>query len=254
MELLERQSLLQIAKQAALEAGALLKKSQASVIKDFEKDIKLDADIQAHTCILKILESSKIPILSEEDESLVFSNSLQWVIDPLDGSLNFLRGIPNCAISIGLMDGRRPILGFVYDFIREEMYTGIVGQGAQLNDKVINVSKVSKRRDAILMTGFPARTSYAKDALENYVTAVQNFKRVRLIGSAALSLAYVASGRVDAYYERDIYIWDVCGGLAVLLAAGGNYSETEMDKDGRLTISAENGNKDGEYLGISISN
>ena len=90
------------------------------------------------------------------------------------------------------------------------------------------------------MTGFPSYTNYSTEALTEYVLKVQSFKKVRLIGSAALSLTYVASGRADAYYEKDIKIWDVVAGLALVRAAGGKYSNTEMGEEGKCKVFASN--------------
>ncbi len=91
------------------------------------------------------------------------------------------------------------------------------------------------------MTGFPSYTDYASEALHSYISLVQGYKKVRLIGSAALSLAYVASGRADVYYEKDIKIWDVAAGLAIVKAAGGKYRLGPIDTEGRCEVSADNG-------------
>ena len=188
------------------------------------------------------MKKSVILILSEEDDKhdFIFSTNLKWIVDPLDGSINFLRGIPSCAVSIGLIKDGEPILGVVYDFNREEMFSGIVGEGAWLNGRDIYISKVREKSEAIIMTGFPSYTDYSTEALDKYISMVQSFKKIRLIGSAALSLAYVASGRADAYYEKDIKIWDVVAGLALVKSAGGNYTNIKIDKEGKCTAYASN--------------
>jgi len=240
MDTLSKKKLLSVAEEAIQTAGTLLQYYKAKVIKSFGKDIKIDADKDAHEIISKILRKTGIWILSEEDDAHDFNKDFQWIIDPLDGSLNFFRRIPICAVSIGLFENREPLLGVVYDFNREEMFSGIVGEGAWLNGKDIFVSKIREKREAIIMTGFPSYTDYSRDALEKYISLVQSFKKVRLIGSAALSLAYVASGRADAYCEKDIKIWDVAAGLALIKAAGGDYKATKTDKEGRCTVFAGN--------------
>lgn len=231
-------SLLAVAEESARAAGASLKFHKAEVIQSRDKDIKISADRTAHKVVLAVLEKTGIPVLSEEDDTHDFNLDLKWVVDPLDGSVNFLRGIPASAVSICLVKDGEPILGIVYDFNREELFSGIVGTGAWLNKKGISVSAVRKKEEAIIMTGFPSYTDYSTAALEEYISRVQSFKKVRLIGSAALSLAYVASGRADAYYEKDIKIWDVAAGLALVKSAGGNYSRTEINNRGGCTVSA----------------
>lgn len=229
------------AESVAREAGDILRGYSASVVSSIGKDIKIDADKKAHEYICNALAETDLPILSEEDAVHEFGRELQWVVDPLDGSLNFLRGIPNSAVSIALLKNGEPILGVVYDFNRDEMYTGIVGQGAWCNGEPMRVSDTTEKGSAVLMTGFPSYTDYSTEALTEYVTRVQSYKKIRLIGSAALSLAYVASGRADAYFEKDIKIWDVAGGLVIVNSAGGNYSLSAIDEEGKCTVTATNG-------------
>lgn len=234
--------LLTLAEESARLVGDFLKLYKAEVIQNFGKDIKINADIKAHRIILESLKKSNIPVLSEEDKNHNFSiEDIKWVVDPLDGSINFLRNIPICAVSISLIKNREPILGVVYDFNKKEMFSGIVGEGAWLNSKNISVSNIQNKEEAIIMTGFPSYTDYTKEALEKYISIVQSFKKVRLIGSAALSLAYVASGRADAYYEKDIKIWDVAAGLALVKSAGGNYTNIKIDNEGKCFVFANNG-------------
>lgn len=240
MDTLDKERLLSIAEEAARVAGGALRSHKAEVLHSFGKDIKIDADKKTHEIVLEHLKKSSIPVLSEEDEVHDFSTDLKWIVDPLDGSINFLRGIPSCVVSIGLFKDGQPILGVVYDFNREEMFSGIVGKGTWLNGESISVSNIREKKEAIIMTGFPSYTDYATEALEKYISLVQSFKKVRLIGSAALSLAYVAGGRADAYYEKDIKIWDVAAGLALVKAAGGNYTHTKVDTEGKCTVYASN--------------
>jgi fructose-1,6-bisphosphatase/inositol monophosphatase family enzyme len=191
----------------------------------FDRDVKLEADRAAEERILEVLRgASPFEVLAEEGGTRPGSDpdsGLRWIVDPLDGSMNFLRGIPLCCVSVGLWRCNEPLLGVVYDFNRDEIFTGIVGEGAYLNGNKIRVSQVKESRHATLCTGFPAATDFSADALGRFVAKVQDYKKVRLFGSAALSLAYVAAGRVDAYRERDIRIWDVAAGLALVMAAGG---------------------------------
>jgi myo-inositol-1(or 4)-monophosphatase len=238
----EHQKLLELGKYAARSAGNTLKSFSREVLKSEGKDIKLVADEVVHTIILESLRPSNIPILSEENEHHIFSHKRAWVVDPLDGSLNFSRGIPNSAVSIALMEEEKSIIGVIYDFWRDELYTGVLGEDARMNDTPIRVSDVLKKQSAVIMSGFPSYTDYSHDALQQYINIVQSFKKVRCIGSAALSLAYVASGRADVYYEKDIKVWDVAAGLALVEAAGGVCSMSQIGTEGKCTVFASNGN------------
>lgn len=235
-------NLLSLAEESARAAGASFKSGKVEILRSWGKDIKINADKNAHEIILGILQRSGIPVLSEEDDQydFSFSTNLKWIVDPLDGSINFLRGIPASAVSIGLVKGGETILGVVYDFNRGEMFSGIVGKGAWLNGEDISVSNVREKGEAIIMTGFPSHTDFSTESLKKYISMAQAFKKIRLLGSAALSLAYVASGRADAYYEKDIKIWDVAAGLALVKSAGGNYTNTKIDKEGKCTVYASN--------------
>jgi myo-inositol-1(or 4)-monophosphatase len=236
----DNREILALAENAARVAGDKLRNSKSTTLSSADKDIKLDADKEAHRVVLEALASSGIPVLSEEDEKHDFSAGEKWVVDPLDGSLNFFRGIPISAVSIALMKDGEPVLGVIYDFNREEMFSGIVGQGAKLNRELIFVSKVNDKGRAVMMTGFPSYTDYSREALDTYLGLVQEFKKVRLLGSAALSLAYVACGRAEAYYEKDIKIWDVAAGLALVRSAGGKFTLSDIDREGRCEVHASN--------------
>lgn len=239
------ESYLSLAVQAAREAGQfLLATGTGSVVADLPHDVKLAADRDAEEIIIKFLrQHSDFSLLAEEQGRLAArgrATGLRWIIDPLDGSLNFLQGIPFCCVSIALWQEQEPLLGVVYDFYREELFTGIVGDGARLNGKLIQASVTREIGKAILCTGFPAATDHAPEVLLQLVEQLRRYKKVRLLGSAALSLAYVAAGRADAYFEKDIKIWDVAAGLALVKAAGGMTSVTDSPVADALTVYAGN--------------
>ena len=125
-----------------------------------------------------------------------------------------------CCISIALWSSE-PILGVVYDFNRDELFTGVTGVGAWCNDLPISPSGISSPKNAILTTGFPVNRNFSSNSLDIFLQNIINFKKIRLFGSAALSLAYVACGRVDAYLEEDIMLWDVAAGIALIKASNG---------------------------------
>lgn len=210
-------------------------KVKRMLVKDQEKskrinseeghDIKIDGDRISERIIIDFLrQKTNFNILSEETGFTgKRKESLYWIVDPIDGSLNFSRDIPISCISISLWDGNAPVLGVINDFNRGELFSGIVGTGAWLNGRKICVSNESRLEKSILASGFPSYTDYSNTALLGFVEKVQKFKKIRLIGSAALSTAYVACGRFDAYMEKDIMFWDIAAGIAITDAAGGNY-------------------------------
>lgn len=229
--------------EAARKAGSLLAEHHTHVVlSSIGKDMKTAADKEAHALVVELLRSgSGIPVLSEEDDTHDFSQELVWMVDPLDGSVNYVREIPLCAVSIALMRSGQPVIGVVYDFNREELFVCTVDEAATLNGKAIKVSQTGERKEGIIMTGFPSYTGYDDASIRKYVSNVQTFKKIRNIGSAALSLAYVACGRADAYYEKDIKIWDVAAGIALVRSAGGAVQPFSMNADGRCEIMASNG-------------
>lgn len=242
----ELSSLLLIAKEAALLAGHFLSKSYAKSLEidsDSGRDVKLRADKESEAMILDYLKGkSDFSILSEENGMYEKRDQrFTWIVDPLDGSLNYMRGIPICCVSVGLRQDTGPVLvGAVYDFNNDELFTGIVDQGAWLNDISIRVSSVGKKEKAVVCTGFPVSMDFSQDSLIPFVHKVQEYKKVRLLGSAALSLAYVAAGRADAYMENDIKIWDVAAGIALVKAAGGVVQYNSTGQENTYNVKATN--------------
>lgn len=218
-----------LACRAVRAAGSRLRQAVGSpkVLTSIERDIKLQADLEMDSLIREVLDPSGYPLLSEEAPPEVFNQEAPyWVVDPLDGSFNHSRGIPLCCMSVALVENQTPCLGVVYDYIRDELFWGIPGECACRNESPMSVSTSVDSRSAVLATGFPIATDYSDQGLYRYIRRVQAFKKVRLFGSAALSLAWVACGQLDAYYEDSIKLWDVAGGIALVRAAGGRV-ETE---------------------------
>lgn len=221
------QSDFELAKNAASRAGTYLRDHPADILEETTtnwRDVKLQADCESEKIILDCISSaSPYPLLAEEsgEHDLAAGDTPFWIIDPLDGSLNYSRGIPFFCVSIALWQGQQPLLGVVYHINSDELFSGIVGQGAWCNDRIISVSTTASPKEAMLATGFPVNRDFHSESLQRFLRDVQQFKKVRLLGSAALSLAYVAAGRVDAYYEDDIMLWDVAAGIALIKAAGG---------------------------------
>ena len=217
---------LKVAKSAALAAGEILKTKKSDLnVETFssERDIKLEADVVAETLIKEVIEDeSNIPILAEESgKSSENLGDIFWVIDPLDGTANYSRNIPICCVSIALIKNLIPVIGVIYDFNNNDLYFGSSEQEAMLNDKKIIVSQTLKHQDGVLVTGLPNATDYSDQAMINMVKDFQGWRKVRMIGSAAMASAYVASGKADVYKELGTYLWDVAAGAAIVNAAGG---------------------------------
>lgn len=150
------------------------------------------------------------------------SNEYNWVIDPLDGTTNFLHGLPIYAISVGLTRNQVPVLGVVYHVVRNECFHAIEGDNAYCNGRVIHTSKIATLQESLLATGFPY---YHSEKKEQYLEIIKDFLEkshgVRRLGSAAIDLAYVACGRLEGYFEYNLNAWDVAAGILLVKQAGG---------------------------------
>ncbi len=218
----------ELARLAATEAGRSLLAYVGhwqGVAEQAAHDIKLEADRRAECIILERLKAgSPYPILSEEcgeTGGTIGQADVHWIVDPLDGTANYSRAAPFTAVSIALWKGPQPLYGVVYDFWRDELFYGGHDHGAFLNERPIGVSNVMDPSQAFLSTGFPAHRDFGEAALTPFLRNIQRFKKIRLYGSTALALAYVAAGRVDAHIEEGIMLWDVAAGMALVEGAGG---------------------------------
>ena len=216
---------LTIAKKAALEAGDFLKKNKKDLLKTLSstnRDIKLQADLEAEKIIKEIIKTnSNFGILAEESGMSEEIHKNLWVVDPLDGTANYSRNIPLCCVSVAMLSDTKPVLGVIYDFNNDELYEGTINTRAFLNGREISVSKTLKSKEGVLITGLPNDTDYSNDAMKQMIKNFQNWRKVRMIGSAALASTYIASGKADLYMENKSYLWDIAAGAAIVNAAGG---------------------------------
>ena len=162
-------------------------------------------------------------ILSEEIGEINNDKSFRWIIDPIDGTANFLHGIPHFAISIGLEHDKEIICGIIYDPIKDEMFIAEKGNGSYLNNQRLRVSSRSNLKDCIIFTGGPKSVSKDIDlVLEEYKKfSSKVLIPIRKIGSAALDMAYVAAGRCDGFWQRNLNYWDIAAGIIIVKEAGG---------------------------------
>lgn len=228
-----------------MEAGKFLidnSNNIQKVIFSNEKDIKIQADILSEKIIKDIIMSkSDFPILGEESglSSDDLSNTF-WVVDPLDGTANYIRGIPICCISIALISNLEPVLGVIYDFNNKNFYEGSIESKSLCNKVKISVSNISDPAEGVLITGLPNNTDYSEDAMKKMIKDFQSWRKVRMFGSAALASAYIASGKADAYSETKTYLWDVAAGAAIVNAAGGNAAISNFNDKFQVNVLFKN--------------
>ena len=236
---------LDIAKKAAHEAGNILVNLKAELNQEnisSGKDIKLRADIEAEKLIKEyLLSKSDIPILGEETGASVSNlGKTFWVVDPLDGTANYSRNIPICCVSIALISNLDPVIGVIYDFNNDDIYEGSIESKAKLNNTYIYVNNNSKKNESILLTGLPLLTDYSDTALLDMVKDFQLWKKVRMIGSAAMAAAYVASAKADMYKEQGSFLWDIAAGAATVNAAGGIANITNQKENYQVDVAFSN--------------
>ena len=239
-------SYIDIAKSAALLAGTYIKDQQnkdLEILLNEGRDIKLKVDVDAEKIIKDhLIAESSFPILAEESGASNELNEYYWVVDPLDGTSNFLRNIPISCVSIALMKDIEPILGVIFDFNNDDLYFGHHMSKAYLNDSKLSVSSTALKSDATQVTGIPAKKNYSDEEFKNMISDFQSWKKIRMIGSAAMASVYVASGKADAYSENGIFLWDVAAGAAIVKAAGGQVSLKNLTPDYRVDATFTNKN------------
>ncbi|MEW5833526.1 MAG: inositol monophosphatase family protein [Pseudomonadota bacterium] len=221
-----------IAARAARAAGNIILRYMnridgLNVVEKQQMDFVSEVDRLAEAEIIKELRRAypDHAILGEESGA-IGKGPLQWVIDPLDGTHNYLRGIPHFCVSIGLLEKGVPTYGVVFDPLRDELYTASKGDGAYLNDRRIRVSKRDNLGGAMIATGFPYRQrAHLGPQLDMTRAILGQAEDIRRSGSAALDLAYTAAGRYDGYFEIGLKPWDMAAGVLLVREAGGRYCD-----------------------------
>ena len=225
--------MLNTAKKAALEAGKILKQHFRKIsASDIREKIKNDyltfVDEQAEKKILEIIQNRypEHSILAEESGKQNKNHSHCWIIDPLDGTKNYINGIPVFAVSIALQIKNEIVVSVVLDVMQNDVYFAEKNQGAYQNDKIISVSNEENIDKSLLATGFPFKN---KNMLEPYMNCFKDIfyhcSGARRMGSAAIDLAYVASGHFEAFWEMGLNPWDMAGGELVITEAGGKVTD-----------------------------
>ena len=198
-------------------------------------DFVSSADKRTEKIIIEELHKAhpEYGIVTEETGIINKNNTeKRWIIDPIDGTMNFLNGIPQFAISVGYEENQEIKCGVIFNPIMNEMYCAEKGNGAFLNNSRIRVSNKKKLKDSLLVTGGPKQNSKNKDKIfSEYIKVSKNVSNIRKFGSAALDMAYVASGRFDGYWQRELNYWDVAAGVIIVKEAGGFVSYFDEDKN-----------------------
>ncbi|HWL07209.1 MAG TPA: inositol monophosphatase family protein [Planctomicrobium sp.] len=219
------------AEQAARLGGEILESwgSRFTAREKSPANLVTEADLASQEAIFDFL-SGKYPdhgFLGEED--LFTPNTAspyRWVIDPLDGTSNYVHRFPYYAVSIGLEENGRVIAGAIYDPNRDEMFSAALGQGATLNGTPIEVSQAVELRCAMCMASLPPKVNREHPAVQKFLEILESAQTVQRTGSAALNLCAVASGRIDAFWSQSLHPWDMAAGILIVREAGGTVSKT----------------------------
>jgi myo-inositol-1(or 4)-monophosphatase len=242
---------------ASHEVGVLLRRNQHRPKRANEvtqHDIKLELDVRSQKLIERRLLAAfpGVSVLGEEGDAGESTSEYRWVVDPIDGTVNFTYGIPHACVSIALQgkarrrsastyaDGYDTLAGVVYDPFCNELWTAVRGGPAKLNGKVTRVSPRTRIKEAVVSIGFAKTRENLEATLPYFVELVHQVRKIRIMGAAALALTYVASGRFDAYIERGIRLWDIAAGGLILECAGGVFRREAVDNQHTYRMAATN--------------
>jgi myo-inositol-1(or 4)-monophosphatase len=221
---------------AALESGKLMKEFSTRDFEISNKDginnLVTEVDLASEKLIIGIIRES-FPdhyILTEESGDLPKDSNVKWIIDPIDGTVNYANGIPLCCVSIGVEKDGDMIMGAVYNPFMDEFFFAEKGQGATLNNKTIAVSKKIHVADSLLVTGFPYTYVHEENGpLDVFGRFIRAGVPIRRLGSAAIDLCWVACGRFDGFFEQSLNAWDSAAGYLIVEEAGGRVTDFNGD-------------------------
>ncbi len=224
------------AKQAARKAGAFLRQrfcEQKLVDEELEHDIKLRLDKEAQELITAELSRHypSYAVLGEEGRC-AGNSACEWVIDPIDGTVNYFYGIPIFCVSIALRVAERFVLGCVYDPMQDECFCALAGGQATCNGQPIAVSSRGRMAEAVVFIGHGRHDGSGEAGIRRFAHVSAQVRKIRILGSAALALSYIAAGRFDAYVEGRINLWDFAAARVILEAAGGSLEFNPAEAEG----------------------
>ena len=238
---------LEIAIAAAREAGELLRAHFGVTpdVKEFhDHDIKIDLDGQTQELITKRLLTAfpDHALYGEEGIAGNQESEWHWIVDPIDGTVNYFYGLPHFCVSIALRHGEEIVAGVIYDPMRDELWATTKDGVPTMNDQPIEVSTRTELKDAVLSIGFAKSKTTIAAGLPLVEKMIGRVRKIRLMGSAALDLAYVACGRLDAYIESSVSLWDVAAGKLLVERAGGRFEMTPRpDAPEKISVLASSG-------------
>jgi len=231
---------------AAHAAGKIMRdnwRSPKKVSSETQHDIKLELDVRCQKKITNILQKAfpDVPLLGEEGNSGDIDAEYRWVVDPIDGTVNFTYGIPHACVSVALQRRGRTQVGVVFDPFCDELWTAVHGKPALLNGRKISVSSRAKFEEAIVSVGFAKHKSTLERMLPLMFELIHKVRKLRTMGSATLALTYVATGRLDMYTEFGVRLWDIAAGGLILECAGGEFWNRPVDGVHAYHVIASNG-------------
>ena len=235
---------------AAQAAGSLIRENFMQPLKvnvAEAHDLKLELDVRAQEIITELLlrEFPNTSVLGEEGSAETANADGDWIVDPIDGTVNFFYSIPHFSVSIAFRRGQQIEHGVIYDPIKNELWRATRGEPAYLNDELIQVSKRTSVSESIVSVGFSKTPAAIDLGFKSLGLLVTKARKCRMMGSAALDLAYVASGRFDAYIEQSVNLWDIAAGWLLVESAGGRVivKPSPLDEK-KIAVIAWNGNID----------
>ena len=239
MESNQTSGALNVASNAAIEAGKLIAQSitqldRIKVTIKSKTEMVTEIDVAAEGQIIAMLDEAypDFNVLAEESGNLGRDSDFCWIIDPIDGTHNFVHGHPHCAVSIALRYKDEIIVAVVYDALRNELFSARKGAGAQLDGRRIRVSSTAKLSDSLLCTGFPYRdNAETKPWLKTFALILPRAQSIHRTGSSVLDLAYVAAGRYDGFWEFGMQTWDIAAGSLLIKEAGGLITDISGNTD-----------------------
>jgi myo-inositol-1(or 4)-monophosphatase len=237
---------LELAERIALAAGGELmerfgRPAQGIGHKTSDTDLVSDADREAERVIRELLEDQRPDdgLIAEEGSRHEAASGRRWVVDPLDGTVNFLYGMPHFAVSVALEDDEGSRLGVVHDPTRDETFSAVRGHGAELNGEPMRVRDPRELERAMIATGFSYRPDRRSAQAEVAARLLPRVRDIRRAGAAALDLAWLAAGRLDGYYERGLSPWDWAAGRLLVTEAGGAVAELPGEPYGLVAAHPE---------------
>lgn len=214
------------------------------VDEELPNDLKLALDVETQRIITERLlaDNPGHAVLGEEGSSGKRDSEYRWIVDPIDGTVNFFYGIPLFAVSIALERSGELVAGVVVDPMQRELWSVEAGGPARLGDREIRVSRREKLSDSIVMVGFAKSPDKLEGGVRRFRALAPKVRKIRMLGSAALGMTYVATGRLDAYVEETVNLWDVAAGKLLVEQAGGRVELTpHHDREDRYSILCWNG-------------